>query len=81
MLITVTQHHIDKGFRRYCGYCPVSLAIKDAGIDNALVFGTYISVLDNNTHEMTVHNLSDSVKLRIAAFDRGEGMEPFDFNL
>lgn len=75
MTIHVTQEHIDNGTAKSCEFCPISNAIHEAT-------GRYVM-----THAMRAwiackwHDLPVSVFQFILAFDRGDRVKPFSFEL
>lgn len=87
-LVRVTQELIDEGVQASCSNCPVALAIDRAfdlprhieahvfsGGDGDVVFTNCL------TGQWRCKRFPPEVRSRIKAFDRGEGMEPFEFRL
>jgi len=96
MIIEVTQQHIDKALaynRIRAAYgretdlnipkelwtsytCPISLAAADASGKAAQVDGSIVSfnIIDN-------HKLPEEARAFVSAFDLGETVEPFSFEL
>lgn len=77
MKIKVTEDHIKKGkpANTYC--CPVALALKENGYEDATVGESKAyAVKDGNTVTL---KLSDSASSFIRKFDMNEQVEPFEF--
>jgi hypothetical protein len=79
-LIRVTQEHIKQGMPRYTGGCPVALACRDAGLDNAYVGWEYITwgLHDDPGHQTIV---PPEVQGKINLYDERGYMQPFEFTL
>lgn len=75
--IQVTQEHIRKGRPAIKRYCPVALALHDAGYLNARVgvFDVYI------TASRSLDIVGTPVYEWIRRFDEGKPVEPFEFDL
>ena len=81
MLIEVTRGDVGNGQRFCSDSCPVAVAIKrSTGLAHVSVAIEYVRLAaENRTHCLI--SLPFDVGERISAFDRGEGMEPFSFEL
>ncbi len=79
MKIRVTQECIDAGTPRACGSCPVALAVIDAFLEKVRVevFGFGISVV--NQTKLKNFFLPEVAFKFMEKFDRGESVEPFEF--
>lgn len=77
MIIRVTQAHIDEGYRRNPWCCPVALAIRGA---MAVEHGVRIL-----SHGITFPGGSVSTPEKVLdfidAFDDGQSVQPFEFDL
>lgn len=74
MRIDVTQEHIDKGLTGSCSRCPVALALWDVGIPAVVHYDTAETYRDEII-------LPVSARAFIAAFDDGEPVKPFHFDI
>jgi hypothetical protein len=80
VLIRVTEEHIKQGTPRYTGGCPVALACRDAGLDNAYVGWALITWgLHDEPGRQTI--LPEEVHGKISLYDETGYMHPFDFTL
>lgn len=70
MRVSVTQKHLDKGFRGSCSSDPVALAMRDLGLSRVSV--THDHIAWHRGHK------AYSVKL---TYDNGHPVVPFDFEL
>ncbi len=77
MKINVTADNIKAGARGPTT-CPVALAMYDAGLPNCLV-GCTIFYADKFDYES--QELPNEVVTFIRAFDRGDAIEPFTFEV
>lgn len=80
MLIKVKRHHITNGRRNSALHCPIALACRDAGMIVPTVNEVDVSYL-TSAYGIRRSHLPQTVSLKLAAFDRGEGMDPFDFDV
>lgn len=78
--ITVTAQHIAEGLQDSCELCPVALAIRDAIRDSGVWVDSRHVTFGKRGHWIEV-DLPDAVTAFIEAFDRGQGGEPFSFDL
>jgi hypothetical protein len=84
--ITVTQEHIDAGFRWQPKCCPFALAVRDALFEdhpegyvscvnrNVGVADNFIDVLN---HKLVVYDIPPQVEAKLRAYDNGAPLEPF----
>ena len=79
MKIEVKQEHIDKGYRRSKCWCPVALALRDAGLEQPSVNPLRI-IYSRGLHTVGCE-VPESAKQFILAFDVGECVKPFSFAL
>lgn len=77
VVINVTNEDLKKGKIRDPLFCPVALAARREGIENASVGLYYLTILDQPRSYL----LPDEVVKFIAAYDRGEKVAPFSFEL
>jgi len=78
MLISVTQDHIDRGYRKSSTECPVALAIKEAITVPAVVVGRY----EIKLHAKSIGFLPPrSVQRFIRRLDSRHAVKPFKFRL
>lgn len=78
MEIKVTQAHINAGKRSSPCECPVSLALKDAGVREPMVTGWGIQ----SGHPARIRvPLPPSVWSFAVCFDDGQDVEPFEFEI
>jgi hypothetical protein len=75
--VSVTAEHITKGFARDCERCPVALAIRDAfpAVAHVTVTGLYVRM------GIREHEMPAEVQQFTWAFDTGQPIEPFTFEL
>ena len=69
-LVRVTQEHIERGVKKSCTYCPIGLAMHEAGIEESLFQYLW---------RMEPPMPPDSVRRFIMRFDQGKPVEPFNF--
>lgn len=80
MMISVTAEHITKGVAHKCEFCPVALALKDAtGIEWTVGLIGALSVNGGKCYEIELLPLK--VRIFILDFDKGEHVDPFEFDL
>ena len=79
MKIQVTREHIDKGIKGHACKCPVALALHAAGFKDAMVWYTRIC-LEYTPPPYTPRNLTDSLVKFLRTFDKGQTVEPFEFD-
>lgn len=85
--INVTQECIDKGKRCDCELCPIALAAVEAGIPSVGVGKSAMNVYSNFSVMNVYGNPSYVVGLPnvahnfIDAFDRGDTVKPFEFDI
>jgi len=72
--ITVTQWHIDHGVKGLCAYCPVALALHDAGLFGT-VQDTWLTIGGKN------YASPIEVESFVFDFDHSFPVEPFTFKL
>ena len=77
---TVTQEHLDKGVPCQMHCCPVALALKDIGYENAYVNGSYIEIFDGDTTYGTV-DLSNNLTMFIYRIDGNIPVQPETFTI
>lgn len=81
MKIQVTQEHIDKGVQHDCNYCPIALACRDAGLEDATVGYSQISwgKVGERVHRFTPQAaVTAAIKFDSPLLG---GMVPFEFEL
>jgi hypothetical protein len=85
----VTQRHIDQGVRKNMSLCPVAMCLLEQGFgiavrvgDNEIFYREAYGVepIDTRPHDKIVETPA-SVKTFVRAFDRGEKVFPFEFEL
>ncbi len=76
MIISVKQKHIDKGRKFSPCDCPVSLALQDALQTTKIRVGLGVFYI-GKFH----FGFEDGIGGKINEFDRGSGMEPFEFKI
>lgn len=84
MEITVNQGHIDAGIPSDKSHCPVALAMASAGLVCPEVHASrleYVSGAYSNYPAHIHHPTPLEVVDFIEAFDAGNDVSPFDFNL
>lgn len=74
MKVKVTAKHIAKGLSGSTQYCPVALALKEKGFENAFVFETYAVV------KGAYHYFRRGTKF-IKDFDEGKKVKPCTIEL
>jgi hypothetical protein len=79
MKIKVTQDHIDNGSIDPRA-CPVALAIREAGFPKACVLSVQVWLDPNQTTRSAI-KLPRHTRHFIEAFDEGDHVEPFEFDL
>ena len=80
MKITVTQQHIDEGQRGSSSRDPVAFAMADAGCLRPHAGVTHLSWQDAEHKRYSVE-VTEPVFEFIRAFDQGEPVEPFEFEV
>lgn len=75
MKIAVTQEHIDKGHAQDPLYCPIALALAEAGYPGSRVRAWTVMVND------VILSLPEVAGLFIHKFDTGKEVVPIEFNL
>lgn len=81
MIIEVTQEDIDKGKRHDCEECAVALAVKRTPLAEQFVgIGPQHLVLREATPK-SILPLPEEIIEFIAAFDRGEAVQPVTFDI
>lgn len=75
--IEVTAEDIERGVLADCTECPVALAVERATGDQAHVYDGSVTL----TSDCVYTSLPDDVNRRIRAYDAGESMVPFSFEL
>jgi hypothetical protein len=83
MIIKIKQPHIKSAVRCSCFNDPVAIAMRELGYKNVTVGAskmTYSKVIDDKLHETDVE-LPENIAETLAAFDRGEKIKPFSFEL
>lgn len=80
MKIVVTQQHIDEGQRGSPTRDPVAFAMADAGCLRPHAGVTHLS-WQNAEHEVHSVEVTEPVFEFIWAFDQGEPVQPFEFEL
>lgn len=75
MIISVTQKHIDSGFRGSCDKDPVALALKDSGFKKVWISPDRV-ILDGVEYEMP-----EVVSKFIRDFDNVRFVDPFEFEI
>ena len=85
MTIKVTQEHIDHGKQGHSARCPVALAsrevIKDWAPSKQSVSVSEKSVVIGGLKRGQYYQLDESTRAFIVAFDFGESVAPFEFDL
>lgn len=83
MKIQVTQEHIDKGEQCESGYCPIALAMKDAGFQNPCVSANQVDWHSpENEWEVRWAYLPHEVQVFILNFDDDKSrVRPFAFDI
>lgn len=79
MTVNVTQKHIDEGWPRVCGKCPIALALKENAWTQPMV--THKQIWDCYNYGKTISNLPPEACEFIEKFDKGEKVEPFSFEI
>lgn len=82
MIITVTQEHIDKGVKKHCERCALSLAFHDSGFPKAGigVMSVWPFGLDKE-HEQRRWDLPEKAVSFREGFDGGWPVKPFTFEM
>lgn len=84
MLVTieVTQEHIDRGARKYCGGCPVALAIAEKVADGVDVrVGGYWVSCQRGDGVSASDIIPGPIQSFIERFDNGASVSPLTFEL
>ena len=79
MKIKVTQDNIDAGKRCTSNFCPVALAFHDAGFPLAVVGPQDVCLDKGDT--ATLRLLPAEAQNFVGHFDRGDEVEPFEFEV
>lgn len=77
MTINVTYSHIINGHREDCTRCPITLALRDAGLTKATSGNLSVSGIPGRP----AFPLPESARKFIRRFDEGHSVEPFSFEL
>ena len=80
MLFQVTDTHIKTGIRGKGKLCPISLAMKDSGIENPTTNGVWIWYKTPNG-PVQKHLAPFEVQDFVVDFDMGYEVKPFSFTL
>lgn len=80
-IINVTAEHIAKGVRDSCSHCPVALAIREALPHGPGLWVDSAHVTVGKSGHWTEVGLPDAVTRFIEAFDQGDPVQPFAFEL
>ena len=81
MRIKVTPEHINKGIGRHCLYCPMALAMRDAGLDVEVIQSGRVSIRPEGWLSPYLARLPKVACDFIIDFDCGESVGPFEFEL
>lgn len=81
MRIQVTQYHIDKGVPEDDRRCPVALAIQDAGLPDVRVGQNRDTIEVYGNMYAGTSPYPGAVADFVRAFEHGEPVEPFEFQL
>ena len=79
MKIRITEQHISEGIS-HCEKCPIALALIDNGFDNVCVISDEFTGVDK-TGQPWSYALPWVCRVFIDLFDKGENVEPFDFDI
>jgi len=79
--ITVTAEHIARGVADSCDHCPVALAIREALPHGPGLWVDSAHVTVGKPGHWTEVDLPDTVTHFIEAFDGGDPVRPFTFDL
>ena len=80
MKISVIQHHINTGVRGNCKSDPIALALIDAGCVQPYAGVTRLFWYDGDGEKHTAE-ITEQLYEFIRAFDQGEPVQPFEFEL
>lgn len=80
MKITVTQQHIDEGIRGSATRDPVAFAMADAGCLHPYAGISRLFWYDSENRKHAA-NITETLYEFIRAFDQGEHVEPFEFEV
>lgn len=80
MKISVTRKHIDHGIRGDCFGCPLAGAFQDVGFD-VMIEPAAVDFYDSEGGIAGSLPLPDEAQYFIIAFDRGEPVRPFVFEM
>ena len=78
MIVKVTREHIENGQKNDCRYCPIGLALKDAGI-NTMTKERWVQ--NENGWIDTSATLSHRLETFASNFDNGKPVHPFSFRV
>lgn len=84
MRVKVTQRHIERATKNDCQSCPIAIAIRDLGMLEVYVADggeDEISFLDPKSGKYVDCVISEATREFIDAFDNGEKVKPFSFDL
>ncbi len=82
MTIHVTQAHINAGVRQECRTCPIALALRGAiahAPEVQVMSGSFVAFGSHGGAE--IHRLPEAAQDFITAFDAGQPVQPFSFEL
>lgn len=77
--MVVTKKNIRKGNRQGATSCPIALALNDAGFNAVMVRHKFVWCYGNGIFNEV--NLPEEAQEFILKFDRGEKVQPFEFEL
>ena len=81
MKIAVTNDHIERGARCSKFLCPVALAMRQAGCESPIIYEHVIWVRMKSSGHMHPVTPTPEIRKFIKAFDSGEDVEAFTFEL
>lgn len=81
MIIKVTEEDIKLGVKEDSCKCPVALAMRRITKKQCSVGIAWITVISLNPYSDKTYFVPKKVENFIAAFDKGEKVEPFEFEL
>lgn len=79
--VSVTQEDIEKGRRKEARSCPIALAARRAFKERPLAVDGWSIVLHADREDEQSLRLPRDAERRLDAFDEGDPMEPFTFEV
>ena len=75
IMLTVTQDHITRGMRKTRNFCPVALALHEAGFPEVVVFARNYRLSTEHHHRLNGPEIFEF----ISRFDMGKPVDPMSF--